>query len=595
MLFLGCGAWSAGARTSLLVAERVTNATRGCFQMMKSAMQLIRYALLLTVLGGSVWCAGGSRETRPADGPPGSPTVIIQPNSWTRQKQAIHVLNRLAYGPAPRDLEAIEQMGIEGWIRWQLHPDRVPDDAVALQLQAFSTLSLSTAQLLASYPSPDAAAKSAAFDAREAKDPAPKEATPKVDLPREIIVELTGAKLVRAVESRRQLQEVLVDFWFNHFNVSAEKGEVRWLLTSYERDAIRPRVFGNFRDLLGATAHHPAMLFYLDNWLSTRDQPDARELAKGRGAPRKRPAGLTGLNENYARELLELHTLGVDGGYTQQDVREVARCFTGWSIEQPKKQGAFVYRDFAHDKGPKVVLGTRIPAGGAMDDGERVLDLLVNHPATARFIAVKLARRFVSDHPPPSLIDRVASVFQQTHGDLPSVYAALFSAPEFWSDEAFASKTKTPLEYVVSAIRVLGGTTNGEMALAFPLERMGEPLYRCQPPTGFAEGGETWINPGALINRINFGLALAANRIHGTTVDVTRYVRRSSGPPVLNDVLDPLARVILQGSLQASTRKTLSDALAETEAERLLDGERRPANPMVVAGLLLGSPEFQKQ
>jgi len=505
----------------------------------------------------------------------------------------MHVLNRLAYGPSPSELESIRRMGAAAWIERQLHPDWIPDDAVAVKLRTFPTVSQSTSELLTGFPPIQVQARlmginPANSDAREII-----EAIPKEDLPRQIGIELIAAKLVRAVESRRQLQEVLVDFWFNHFNVSVEKGQVKWMATSYERDAIRPHIFGNFRDLLGATAHHPAMLFYLDNWLSMREGFDPRDLGKAAKPPKKLDGRELGLNENYARELLELHTLGVNGGYTQQDVRETARCFTGWSIDAPRYLGDFVYRDMPHDKGPKVVLGMAIAAGGGQEDGERVLDLLANHPATARFIAAKLARKFVSDDPPPRLVERLADVFLKTHGHLASVYAALFSSPEFWSERALASKIKTPLEFAVSAIRAVGGSTTGDIALAQSLDRMGQPLYRSQPPTGFPETAEAWVNAGALVNRINFGLALASNRIRGTTVDVSHYV----SPAAAKDpqaALDALASVILGHRLGAESRATLLNALREAGGDTA-HGQQRPVDPKMIAGLLLGSPEFQKQ
>jgi uncharacterized protein (DUF1800 family) len=299
------------------------------------------------------------------------------------------------------------------------------------------------------------------------------------------------------------------------------------MVGAYERDAIRPFVFGRFRDLLGATAAHPAMLFYLDNWNSTREGFAGR-----------------GLNENYARELLELHTLGVDGGYTQNDVREVARCFTGWSLVPPRgkaaangaaaglEPGTYIFRPRAHDPGEKRVLGTSIPAGGGREDGERVLDLLARHPSTARFVATKLCRRFVSDDPPAALVGRVAAVFERTDGDLPSVYAAIFSAPEFWSDEAWHAKTKTPLELAASAVRALGGTVDPERAapLARQVALMGEPLYKCAPPTGWGDASEAWMGAGTLVNRLAFGSALAAGRIPGVSGDPARLAPGAADP-----------------------------------------------------------------
>src|SRR5215467_15037167 len=530
-------------------------------------------------------CAS-NRAPLPVPSPAGA-SIALPAVKWTEQQRVNHVLNRLAYGPSPDDLELIQRMGVAAWIDRQMHPDWIPDDSVMLKLRALPTLTLSTAELYARFPPIQVQARLAGLNPANSDDrESLLQAIPKEDLPRQIPTELTAAKLIRAAESKRQLQEVLVDFWFNHFNVSVDKGQVKWMATSYERDAIRPHVFGTFRELLGATAHHPAMLFYLDNWQSSRELPDAKQ-------GQARPVSRMGLNENYARELLELHTLGVNGGYTQKDVREVARCFTGWSIDMPRYIGDFAYRDKAHDKGSKVVLGQVIPAGGGQEDGERILDLVASHPSTARFIATKLIRKFVSDDPPPALVEKVARVFLKSGGNLTAVYGAIFSSEEFWSDRAFASKTKTPLEYAVSAVRALGGTTNGDIALAQALDRMGEPLYRSQPPTGFPESAEAWVNAGALVNRINFGLALAANRIRGTNVDVSKYVK----PAAKNSpdaVLDSLSSVILGRPLEPPTRVAVREALAEAAGEEA-HGQKRTPDPLMVAGLLLGSPEFQKQ
>ena len=512
--------------------------------------------------------------------------VALPSTHWSTSKQAVHVLNRLAFGYSPADWEALEKIGVERWINQQLKPTEISDAWVAYKLSSFPTLTRSSAELEEEYAPPVERAKMLGLSPASPEAKAAIEAIPHEELPQHILEELMAAKLVRAVESRRQLQEVLVDFWFNHFNVSAEKGPVRWMVTSYERDAIRPHVFGYFRELLGATAHHPAMLFYLDNWLSIRELDPSRTKP---GSPK------AGLNENYARELLELHTVGVNGGYTQQDVRETARCFTGWSIEQPNRKATFVFRARAHDPGPKHVIGLSISRGGGASDGEAALDYLAVHPATARFIATKLCRKFVSDNPPPQLVDRIAAVFLKTGGYLPSVYAALFSAAEFWSDEAFGAKTKTPFEFAVSGIRALGGQTTGDVQLLQQIERLGEPLYRAPAPTGYPDVAEAWINAGALLNRINFGLALASNRIHGTTADVRGYARRHAAWADVHRVADAFANFILHRELSPQTRDTLYRAVSEQRGEEPADGERRPIDVPLVAGLMLGSPDFQKR
>jgi uncharacterized protein (DUF1800 family) len=325
--------------------------------------------------------------------------------------------------------------------------------------------------------------------------------------------DLSEAKVLRAVYSNRQLNEVLADFWYNHFNVYLEKGADRYLVTEYERDAIRPHVLGKFRDLLEATAKSPAMLFYLDNWQSVGpDAPRPRNPANTKRARR-------GLNENYGRELLELHTLGVDGGYTQKDVTEVARCFTGWTINQPQRGGKFVFNPRLHDNGAKVVLGVTIPAGGGESDGEKVLDIVAHHPATARFISRKLAQRFVADDPPVPLVDRMAETFVKSDGDIREVLRTMLASREFWSEGAYRSKMKSPLEMVGSAVRAV----NGDVDFAFPLvnqvAQLGEPLYRKQEPTGYSNSSEEWANTAGLLARMNFALQLADNKVPGVKVD----------------------------------------------------------------------------
>jgi uncharacterized protein (DUF1800 family) len=378
-----------------------------------------------------------------------------------------HLLDRTSFGIRPGDVEHVQAVGVERYIDEQLRPQRLSDADVEARLALIN----------------------------------------QSDMP---VVDLQQQKIIRAVYSNRQLQEVLVDFWFNHFNVDARKGADRLLLTSYERDVIRPRVFGKFRDLLEATAKSPAMLFYLDNWMSA-----------GPDGPRVRsPKAPRGLNENYGRELMELHTLGVDGGYTQKDVTEVARAFTGWTIERPRQVGDFKFEPRLHDEGQKIVLGHVIRASGIWD-GEEVLDILARHPSTATFIATKLVRRFVSDTPPPALVDRVAARFRQTDGDLREVVRTILTSPEFLAPETYHAKVKTPLEFVVSAVRATGADIRDARPLVQQVAQLGMPLYQCQPPTGYKDTADAWVNTGALVGRMNFGLALAANRIRGVTVSNT--------------------------------------------------------------------------
>jgi uncharacterized protein (DUF1800 family) len=330
--------------------------------------------------------------------------------------------------------------------------------------------------------------------------------------PQQVVArDLMEGKLLRAVYSNRQLDEVLADFWFNHFNVYLDKGADRYLVTEYEQQVIRPRVLGKFRDLLEATAKSPAMLFYLDNWQSVG--PDAPQR---RGAAKK---GARGLNENYGRELLELHTMGVEGGYTQKDVTEVARCFTGWTINQPQRGGEFAFARRQHDDGEKTVLGVKIAAGGGIQDGEKVLDIVARHPSTAHFISKKLAQRFVADDPPEALVARMAQSFQKTDGDLRALMRTMIESKEFWSEGAYRSKMKSPLEMVASAVRAVNGRVDFALPLANQVAQMGEPLYRKVEPTGYSNSSQEWLNSAGLVARMNFALQLAGGKLPGVKVE----------------------------------------------------------------------------
>ena len=389
--------------------------------------------------------------------------------------------------------------------------------------------------------------------------------------PQQVIAyDLNEAKLQRAIYSTHQLDELMVDFWFNHFNIYLDKGADRHLVPSYEREAIRPHALGKFSDLLSATARHPAMLFYLDNWQSVGAEPP---MGKGsrRAMPAKLRKGTRGLNENYARELLELHTLGVDGGYTQKDVTEVARCLTGWSIVDPRRGGAFVYNDRVHDKGEKTVLGVTISAGGGQNDGEKVLEILLNHPSTAKFISHKLATRFVADDAPEELVVRMAKSFTDSKGDIRTVLRTMFLSREFLSAGAFRAKVKTPFEMVVSAARALDADVEFAGTMAQKLNELGQPLYRKVEPTGYSSRNEEWINSAALLGRMNFALALAQNKVPGAKSQVS-------------GTREQLEAQLIPAGLSASTREVIEHALKEKEAK-----------PDLIAGLLLGSPEFQRR
>ena len=526
------------------------------------------------------------------------PVALSLPASPLGPDQRIlHALNRLGYGPRPGDVERVRRMGLAAYIETQLDPRGIPDPGVEQALAAYPALALSTATLVREYtlPTPQARQRltSGEMSRQEMMEMYPAERRPAV-----ITAQMQAARITRAVASGRQLEEVMVDFWFNHFNVYAQKGAVRWMVPAYEREAIRPHALGRFRDLVLATARHPAMLFYLDNWLSTRAD---LVVSGGPNAGRR-----MGLNENHARELMELHTLGVDGGYTQQDVIEVARCFTGWTIDRPQQGGGFIFRPLAHDRGAKRVLGQVIPAGGGQQDGERVIDILVRHEATARFIATKLARRFVSDDPPAALVERAAATFRRTDGDVRAVLATIVTSPEFWAADAYRAKIKTPLEVVASAVRALDGrivagpggdaTDGGGLALAREVGKLGEPLYEAQPPTGYPDRAEAWVNTGALLGRMNFALGLAHNRFRGARVDVAGFLADADRSQPAQ-VLDRLLAVVLHGEASAQTRAVLAAQLESAEITRTTPYDRVAKDTDVekLAALVLGSPEFQRR
>jgi len=449
-----------------------------------------------------------------------------------------HVVSRVTFGARPGDVDQVERMGLAQYLEQQLAPSSIADADVERRLARFTTIQLSESEIARRFELPllearrerrqQAQADSADANAMRAAEMSRGGPQLQANL---VLVELSEQKLLRAAYSERQLEEVLVDFWFNHFNVDARKGRVRFMVTSYERDAIRPHVLGRFRDLLGATAHSPAMLFYLDNWMSgdaaasrpaNTARPGRGRFGRAGSRPSRRPAqpqgaARRGLNENYARELLELHTLGVDGGYTQKDVTEVARAFTGWTLAPPMLGGGFRFQPQLHDDSEKTVLGRKIPGGGGVNDGEQVLDLLAAHPSTARFVATKLARRFVSDTPPQALIARAASRFTETKGDLREVMRTVLTSPELLGAEWRSAKAKTPLEFVVSAVRAAGAEIVNARPLVRTLQEHGMPLYQCQPPTGYKDTA-AWINTGALVNRMNFATALTGNQIPGVRV-----------------------------------------------------------------------------
>jgi uncharacterized protein (DUF1800 family) len=531
----------------------------------------MRSKLLATAFAGGIALA-----LHLTGGQPATLAAAALPND---DRTIIHVLNRLGFGARPDDIERVRRIGVQAYIEEQLHPERIPDASMASRLAGFSTLEMSSGEIAERFVQPAMAAR------REQQQqsvqqgdtaPPPMRSAAQREASR-VMSELTAQKVLRAVYSERQLQEVLTDFWFNHFNVDARKGQTRFMLTAYERDAIRPHVLGKFGDLLEASAKSPAMLFYLDNWMSADPNgphPDRPVQIRrpGRRAPiapvmPPRPVNpqqntRRGLNENYARELMELHTLGVDGGYTQKDVTEVARAFTGWTIQNPRQGGDYVFNRRVHDPREKVVLG-KVFRGDGEQEGEAVLAFLADHPSTARFVSEKLARRFVSDTPPAALVERLATRFRETDGDLRQVMQVLLTSPEFLSPEAFRAKVKTPLEFVVSAVRATGIDVR-EAVLVRAVQQLGMPLYMCQPPTGYKDTADAWVNTGALVNRMNFALQLAGGD----------RARSRSGPAP-----EDIVKTVLNDDIAETTRATIAKA----------------TTPQQRVALILGSPEFQRR
>ena len=659
-------------------------------------------------------------------------TKETKPRKLTEEQRIIHVLNRLGFGARPGDVERVKAMGVENYINQQLNPNSIADAVAENKVKDLQVLSMSTDELYEKFPQPGQLIRQ--LQARgllpeelaQARDnrvkgganatsgePQPKkrdgemmgEGNPPpppgngnpldnekyravlqqyyrengLQQPQRIIGELQASRIMRAVYSERQLNEVMVDFWTNHFNVFAGKGADRWLLPSYDRDTIRPNAIGKFSELLEATAKSPAMLFYLDNFQSVTPNPQRNPNAAPRrqrmlaeivnqqrrreGNPTQEPAmrqrppqqqQRRGINENYARELMELHTLGVDGGYTQKDVQEVARCFTGWTIFQPRggaaavnglmggdaarrSAGTFFFNARAHDDGEKIVLGQKIPAGGGMKDGLMVLDILSRHPSTAKFIATKLVRHFVSDSPSPELVARVAATFTKSNGDIRESLKAIFFSPEFNSTEVYRSKVKRPFELVISAIRTVGAETNGGPGTHQWIARMGEPLYGFQTPNGYSDSAESWVNTGGLLERMNFGLALASNRVQGTRVNLSSILGNVKRTEIDKaKVMDASLRTILGSDVSAATREALLKQMDQemvvslpgprTEPQREMEMGREMGRPgemagppdgppggprqqqqrprveasindpvTKVVGLILGTPEFQRQ
>jgi uncharacterized protein (DUF1800 family) len=616
--------------------------------------------------------------------------VSAGPRELDANQQIAQALSRLTFGPRPGDAARVQAMGLDRWIDVQLHPERIADSATDEFLSRYQTLTLTSAELYEQYP-PAALLRAAAR--RDSMQRSARmtladsmQLLQQARRSNQFVAELSSSRVARAVMSERQLQEVMVDFWENHFTVFAGKGQTRWYLTSYDRDVIRPHALGHFRDLLGAVARSPAMLFYLDNAQSVADSnrrtlggrvagnrgrrigtrarpgilPGRRRTptagGAGAGSPGSIPAAPPrrprGLNENYARELMELHTLGVDGGYTQKDVIEVARALTGWGIRPPRQLlmqaqdprvrrlagrsgdmgdgGEFVFRPEVHDADSKLVLGHKLDAGRGIEDGDEVLDILARHPSTAKFIARKLAVRFVSDTPPQSLVDRAAATYRRTDGDIREVVRTIVTSPEFFSKAAFRSKVKSPFEVVVSTLRALNAAPDATPRTSQLVARLGQPIFGHQAPNGWPETSEPWMNTGAILNRINFGLAAAANRIPGASLDRWPDAARLRNAARAEQV-DGVIAALLGGQASPQTREILTTGVHPMVARGVADSSASPvmaadtasdpdASPpgsgqprrqralgqgfgnipeltglAQVVGLALGSPEFQRR
>jgi uncharacterized protein (DUF1800 family) len=537
--------------------------------------------LFILILSSNTWANPSPKKKTPP------------PRPLTLHEKVAHLLDRLAFGGRPGDAERIERGGekaIQKWIDYQLVPAEISDTDLDQKLAGFKAPSMSPEQLLATYKRPEEVAVSMGIKKEDFQknEDLKKEIRKKIgeeNLPDEIFREMASQKIMRAVESRRQLQEVLADFWMNHFNIDISKGEERWLLPEFERDVIRKNLFGKFSDLLEGAAHSPAMLFYLDNQVSQ----SAMDYSNPKRGPVPRKNG--GLNENYAREILELHTLGVDGGYQQSDVTELARILTGWSIDDIKMHPVFKFRDRVHDQGEKTFLGQKFEAGHGQDEGERALKMMEDSLATAHFISFKLARYFVSDQPPATLVNRLEKTFHNSHGDLKKVYRELFSSPEFWSRAAYQSKVKKPFQFVASSIRVLGGELELKNDLFKVLASMGEESYRCAPPTGYKDVADIWVNPGAMVSRLSFAMKLSSNRLEGVYISLPRV------DPVPDTSLKLVRQVeyrVLHEKMSAGSENVVVHEF-QNETRTMADGEVRPLSLSKAAGLIIGSPEFQRR
>ncbi|MEO7041544.1 MAG: DUF1800 domain-containing protein [Gemmatimonadaceae bacterium] len=578
------------------------------------SQSLRRLALALGYVLNACSAGGVHQDVRPlADGP----------RDMTSDQQVRQVVNRLTFGERPGDYDRVRKMGLDRWVGEQLAPDAI-DDAKAEQFLArYPAVFQDETTLAHVYGAP--------FDLRKAGGVSPDTGAIRAanKASNQVIADLREAKVARAVLSERQLREVMTDFWENHFSIYADNGADKYMLVQFD-DSVRAHALGSFRDLLGAVAHSPAMLFYLNNWTSKADsdrvtlaEVDAyrkRSVAEARyektrnevfvdragritiGNPAVRaPAPYRpstrhgkGLNENYGRELMELHTLGVDGGYTQEDVIEAARILTGWTIRDPNHIGAFYFNAGMHDAGQKEFLGYDFPAGHGEDEGERLLNIISSRPATAQFIALELCRRFVTDSPSTELVNRAASTFTRTNGNIGEVMRTIIGSPEFFASTTYRAKVKSPFEVVVSTLRALDATPDTLQRDVQAVARLGEPLWGHIAPDGYPETGDAWLNTGSILNRINFGIQIAAGQIPGASLKTWPAAATLMSEPRAVQV-DSIVAILFGGDVSSQTRKILDEgnnAIATTAAKRPSSASNQLTQ---LLGLALGAPEFQRR
>jgi len=541
----------------------------------------------------------------------------------TERQAAAHLLNRFTYGATPGQIDAVVNMGLEKWFQQQLEAKQ-PDPALDSMLAQYKDLTLTNEQIVAEYPKAGQLVRMAVKEGIISKDSVNALKTDKKEYreqikaymdknglkpQQELLRQFVNSKIYRATYTNNQLQEVLTDFWFNHFNVSFTKNDCAEFIPVYERDAIRPNVLGKFDKLLLATAKSPAMLYFLDNFSSVGVNPNAKQPNARRAqfieqqqqqmmeanpnspqakflANAQKAKKAQGLNENYAREVMELHTLGVDGGYTQTDVTQAAKVLTGWTIypmgEYGKyarnnaggngsvHEGDFLFASNRHDEGQKVVLGHTFPAGGGYQEGVDLLEMLAHNPSTAKFITKKIAVRFVSDNPSQSLLDKMAKSFTDHDGDIKEVLITMASAPEFWNGQALREKTKSPFELAISSVRALNAHITAPYPLYLWITKMGQKLYYYQAPTGFPDKGQYWINTGALLNRMNFGLALATKRIPGISFDL-KALNNNHEPESAQEGLSTYGKLIMPERNLDQTIARLTPMLNDPDLVKKVD------------------------